>query len=220
MKTPRLTTAQRALLIASVAGVYAVNFWPSTQVRNAGLAALGNPAYVGGKGIFLPHLLFYSTLTAAAAALAWWGFVRGRVLPAPQLSRPSSGQLSAGVVGGLVALVGSLAFVYFVFSPGMIRWIDPSPWKIAGNVFSNFYEEFVFRGFVLVALGAAIGFWPAAILSSVMWGYTHHQYPLALQLLIAVMGVYFCGLTRRTQSLWTPYAAHLVLDLLADSLIG
>jgi hypothetical protein len=30
--------------------------------------------------------------------------------------------------------------------------LAPVPWKIAGNVFSNFYEEFVYRGFMLVAL--------------------------------------------------------------------
>ena len=62
--------------------------------------------------------------------------------------------------------------------------------------------------------------WPAAIVSSVLWGYTHNQYPLSLQALIAAMGIYFCWLTRRTQSLWTPYASHMVLDIVGDSLIG
>ncbi len=212
--------AQRALLVVNVVAVYVVNFWPSTQIRNAGFAALGNPAYVGFEGIFLPHLLFYSTLTALVAGLFWLGSVRLHVLPAPQLSRPTSGQFIAGTVGGLVALIVSLAFVYFVFSPGMIRWIDPVPWKIAGNVFSNFYEEFVFRGFVLVALSAVIGFWPAAVVSSTMWGLTHTQYPFSLQMLISAVGIFLCWLTRRTQSLWTPYTSHMVLDIVGDSLIG
>ena len=100
------------------------------------------------------------------------------------------------------------------------RWIDPVPWKIAGNVFSNFYEEFVYRGFMLAALAAAIGFWPAAIISSAMWGYTHSQYPLSLQALIMAVGVYFSWLMRKAQSLWTPYASHMVLDIVGDSLIG
>jgi membrane protease YdiL (CAAX protease family) len=215
-----LTLWQRALLIVSVAAVYAVNFWPSMQVTRAGLNALGRPKYVGFTGIFLPHLLLYSTLTACVAALLWLAFVRARLLPAPRLGPPTARQLGAGVVGGIVALVATVLFVYVLFPPGTVRWIDPVPWKIAGNVFSNFYEEFVYRGFMLVALGAAIGFWPAAIISSAMWGYTHNQYPLSLQALIMAVGVYFSWLVRKARSLWTPYASHMVLDIVGDSLIG
>lgn len=215
-----VTVGQRALLLASAAAVYALHFWPATQVRNAGLIALGSPQYVGFKGIFVPHLLLYSTLPAVVAALLWIAFVRNRLLPAPSLGRPDASQLRAGVVGGCVALVATVAFVALVFPSGTLHWIDPVPWKIAGNVFSNFYEEFVFRGFLLVALRTAIGFWPAAIVSSALWGYTHSQYPLSLQALIMITGIYFCWLVRRTQSLWTPYVSHMVLDVAADSLIG
>ena len=41
-KATSLTLMQRALLIISAAAVYAVNFWPSMQVTNAGLIALGD----------------------------------------------------------------------------------------------------------------------------------------------------------------------------------
>ena len=215
-----LTLRQRAFLIISAAAVYAVNFWPSRQVTNAGLIALGRPEYVGFKGIFLPHLLLYSTLTAGVAALFWLTFVRARILPAPRLGPPTARQLGAGVVGGIVALIATVVFVYVLFPPGTVHWIDPVPWKIAGNVFSNFYEEFVYRGFMLVALGAAVGFWPAAIISSAMWGYTHNQYPLSLQALIMAVGVYFSWLMRKARSLWTPYVSHMVLDIVGDSLIG
>ena len=215
-----LTLMQRALLIISAAAVYAVNFWPSMQVTNAGLIALGSPKYVGFKGMFLPHLLLYSTLTACVAALLWFTFVRAHILPAPRLGQPTARQLGAGVVGGIVALIATVVFVYVLFPPNTVHWIDPVPWKIAGNVFSNFYEEFVYRGFMLVALGAAIGFWPAAIITSAMWGYTHNQYPLSLQALIMAVGVYFSWLMRKAQSLWTPYTAHMVLDIVGDSLIG
>ena len=215
-----LTLMQRALLIISAAAVYAVNFWPSMQVTKAGLIALGSPEYVGFKGMFLPHLLLYSTLTACVAALLWFTFVRAHILPAPRLGPATARQVGAGVVGGIVALIATVVFVYVLFPPNTVHWIDPVPWKIAGNVFSNFYEEFVYRGFMLVALGAAIGFWPAAIISSAMWGYTHNQYPLSLQALIMAVGVYFSWLMRKAQSLWTPYVSHMVLDIVGDSLIG
>ena len=219
-KANSLTLLQRALLILSAAAVYAVNFWPSMHVTRAGLIALGRPEYVGFKGVFLPHLLLYSTLTAGVAALLWFVFVRARILPAPRLGPPTTRHLGAGVVGGIVALIATVLFVYVLFPPNTVHWIDPVPWKIAGNLFSNFYEEFVYRGFMLAALGAALGFWPAAIVSSAMWGYTHNQYPLSLQVLIMVVGVYFSWLMRRAQSLWTPYVSHMVLDIVGDSLIG
>jgi membrane protease YdiL (CAAX protease family) len=220
MNKTGLPLAQRALLIASVGAVYAVNFWPSTQVRNWGLSALGHPAFVGFGGVFLPHLLFYSTLTAVVAALIWWSLVSTRILPAPQFSSVTARQLGVGVLGGLVSLIASLLFVYLLFPPGTVHWVEPMPWKVAGNAFSNFYEEWIYRGFMLVALRAAIGFWPAAVTSSVLWGCTHGQYPLSLQSLIAAVGIYFCWLVRESQSLWTPYTAHTVLDFVGDSLIG
>jgi hypothetical protein len=34
------------------------------------------------------------------------------------------------------------------------------------------------------------------------------------------VGVYFSWLMRRVQSLWTPYASHMMLDIVGDSLIG
>lgn len=216
----RLRVWQRALLIACVAAVYAINFWPATQLRNAGLAALGDPDYVGFRGIFLPHVFLYSTLTAVGAAIAWLVFIKAGMLPWPQLAWPTRIQVSLGAVGGVVALVASLAFAYFLLPGGTVHWIDPVPWKIAGNIFSNFYEEFIFRGFMLTALAAAIGFWPAAIVSSAMWGFTHTQYPLSLQALIAAIGIYWSFLVRRARSLWTPYSAHMVLDIIGDSLIG
>jgi membrane protease YdiL (CAAX protease family) len=218
--TAGFTPMQRTLLIISAAAVYAVNFWSDRNLLGYGLEWLGNPPYAGFKGIFLPHLLLYSTLTAAAAALFWFVFVRVRILPAPQLGPPTARQLGAGVVGGIVALIASVIFVYFLFPPGTVHWIDPVPWKIAGNLFSNFYEEFIYRGFMLVILGAAIGFWPAAVISSAMWAYTHSQYPISLQALIMAVGIYFSWLTHRVRSLWTPYASHMVLDIVGDSLIG
>lgn len=215
-----LNWPKRAFLLACAALVYGLHFWPSPLLRDAGLAWLGHPEYEGFKGIFLPHLLLYSTLTALTAAIIWRVLVGQRLLPPPLLGSFSHRQFALGVLGGLVALAATLLFAYLVLPSGSVRWIDPVGWKIAGNVFSNFYEEFLYRGFFLVALTAALGFWPAAVISSALWAYTHNQYPLSLQVLIAVTGIYWCWLARKARSLWTPYTSHMVLDAIADSLIG
>jgi membrane protease YdiL (CAAX protease family) len=125
-----------------------------------------------------------------------------------------------GIAGGLVALALTLAVVWVTMPGGTVHWIAPDAWKIAGNVFSNFFEEFVFRGFILTALRSVAGFWPAAIVSSALWAVLHTQYPFVLQAGIFVVGIGFCWLAQRARSLLAPYFAHEVLDLIGDSLIG
>jgi membrane protease YdiL (CAAX protease family) len=214
-----VAVGQKLVLLGAVALVYASNFWPGREILRLGLKLLGNPEYAGFKGVFLPHLLLYSTLTALIAALLWLAFVRAGAVRGA-LFGGFVRTLPIGVAAGLVSLAVSLLVVWVAFPAGTIGWVDPQPWKIAGNLFSNFYEEFVFRGFILVALTAVLRFWPASILSSIMWAATHTQYPLSLQATIAIVGILFCWLVRQTKSVWPAYTGHMVLDIIGDSLIG
>lgn len=146
-----LTVGDKALIVLAVVVAYGSNWWPGRAVLGAGQIALGHPPYEGFVGLFLPHLLLYSTLMAMISALFWWALVRAGLLPGPQFGNVgrAAGQ---GIIVGLAALAFTLVVVSIAFPSGTIHWIPPDPWKIAGNVFSNFYEEFVFRGFVLVSL--------------------------------------------------------------------
>lgn len=214
-----LTLPGKGLILLAVALAYASNFWPGKLVLGAGLNALGNPAYSGFTGAFLPHLLLYSTVEAVISALLWALLVRAGLLPPPKLGNPRAGLLF-GAIGGVLALVLMLSAAFLSLPAGTIHWIDPAPWKIAGNLFSNFFEEFVFRGFLLVGLRRVAGFWPAAIVSSILWALQHTQFPLLMQVAVAIVGVLFCLLARRAKSLWAPYVAHELLDLVGDILIG
>jgi membrane protease YdiL (CAAX protease family) len=213
------SAVSQVLLLLAVLAAYGSNFWPGRLLLGSGMRALGNPQYQGFVGIFLPHLLLYSTLTALACALLWAIFARSGALPSPDLGNLRRATVP-GIIGGLLALAMTLGVVAAVFPAGMIHWVPPDPWKIAGNFFSNFFEEFIYRGFVLVALRQVVGFWPAALISSAMWAFTHTQYPLVLQACILLTGIAFCWLARYAQSLWAPYIAHEVLDVIGDSLIG
>lgn len=213
------TIGDKALILLAIAFAYASNFWPGRAVLGWGLNALGNPPYQGFVGVFVPHLLLYSTCMAAVSALLWWAFVRAGLLDAPKFGNVRL-SLALGVAGGLAALALTLIAVAATMPAGSIHWIAPDAWKIAGNIFSNFFEEFVFRGFILFALRRIAGFWAAAIVSSAMWALLHTQFPLIIQGSIFVIGIGFCCLARRAGSLWAPYFAHDVLDLLGDSLIA
>ena len=209
----------KVILLVCALLAYGSGFWPNDVVLGYGMEALGYPKYEGFAGAFLPHLLLYSTLAALVSALLWWALSRNRLMPPPQLGNVRA-SLPIGIAMGLLSLVLLLALAWATMPPGTIHWIDPQPWKIAGNIFSNFFEEFIFRGFILVALMAMFGFWPAAVVSSVMWAAMHTQYPLELQAFIAVSGVLWAWAGRRARSLWAPYTAHMTLDLLGDCLVG
>jgi membrane protease YdiL (CAAX protease family) len=216
---PNATIADKAMILLAVVIAYGSGFWPGRLVLRGGLNSLGNPEYVGFRGIFLPHLLLYTTLMAAVSAILWWALVLAKILPPPKFGNIRA-SAALGLVGGIAGLALTLLVVLVALRAGTIPWIAPDPWKIAGNIFSNFYEEFVFRGFVLVALRRVAGFWPAALVSSAMWAFTHVQYPMVIQLTILAVGVAFCWIMQRARSLWAPYFAHEVLDVIGDSLIG
>jgi uncharacterized protein len=77
------------------------------------------------------------------------------------------------------------------------------------------FEEFAFLGYPLVALSQAIGFWPTALLSSVVFGYTHlgnagETWVGALG--AATLGLFFCFTVRRTGNLWFAVGLHASWD--------
>ena len=212
------TRGARASLLAAAAAVYLIGLWPSWWLRDIVLRAAGFPAYAG-LWKFLPHLLLYSTLTALAAGVAWIAFARAGVIDGPPLGKGNRPLGKLLIVGfGVIPLV--LGVLMATGQGSMIRWIDPDPWSIAGNVFSNFYEEFIFRGFLLTALAAVIGFLPAAVVTSVLWAVTHTQYPLSLQVTIFAVGFVLAWLAQSARTIWAPYGAHMIMDVVLDSLVG
>lgn len=213
----RLSVKARLLVAVAIAVCYWSSFQPSKWVLGHGLDALGHPAY-RGVGMLLPHLLLYSTLTAACCALAWWLLARARMLPPAQFALTPK-VVAWGLAGGAVTVAFSLVVLPLTHF-GALHWVGFNGWSIAGNLFSNFFEEFIFRGFMLVALTALVGFWPAAALSSLAFGFTHTQYPLILQFYVAAIGFFWAWIARKARSLWAPYMAHMIADVVIDMLIS
>jgi membrane protease YdiL (CAAX protease family) len=79
----------------------------------------------------------------------------------------------------------------------------------------GFFEEFLLRGYSQFTLTRAIGFWPAAVVLSCMFGLIHlqnagEQWPGLLA--AAVIGFFFCLTLRRTGSLWFAVGFHAAWD--------
>lgn len=88
-----------------------------------------------------------------------------------------------------------------------------------GNVFSNGAEEVIYRG-ILFAAAVSIfkSSWVAVVISSVAFGAGHWDLPVLFQAYIVVVGIFLGWTYLRAKSLTAPYVAHMVADLLADSL--
>lgn len=212
-----MTLVQRGTLIGAAIAAYVIGFWPTWWVRDFVLGAFGNPAYEG-VWILIPHVFLYSTLPALFCLAAWAVFARLGWMPALRLSlrwRTFGGGLGAGVVS--IAML--VAFFFATGQAGAFHAPRVDPWLATANIFSNFYEELIFRGFILVALTTALGFWPAAILSSLAFGATHAQYPLELQALIAVLALLWAWAGKQGGGLLAPYTAHMTLDWLIDPIL-
>ena len=77
------------------------------------------------------------------------------------------------------------------------------------------FEDFRFRGYLQFTLTRAMGFWPAAVLLSCDFGWSHRlnageQWPGLVA--AAVIGLFFCLTLRRTGSLWFAVGFHTAWD--------
>ena len=85
-------------------------------------------------------------------------------------------------------------------------------------------EEMTFRGPALILLGEAIGFWPAAIVTSLIFGGLHYFFKqgetIADGLSVTLIGFFLCYTVRVTGSIWWAVAFHALFDYAAIFLFG
>lgn len=127
-----------------------------------------------------------------------------------------------GVLLGFASITALLVAMRLVrvFYFGTIALRGAEIWKWAATyglvfILVALREEFRSRGYGLYTLSAGIGFWPAAILWSAFFGYSHHANSGEdwIGLFNAGMfGLLACFLLRRTGNLWMPIGLHMAFD--------
>jgi len=127
-----------------------------------------------------------------------------------------------GVAMAFVGLTGFLTLSHFagVFRFGEIAQRGTEIWKWAalygfGFIIVAVEEEFHYRGYGLSTLTKSIGFWPAAIASSAVFGYSHLGNSGENWLGVfnaSAGGLLFCLLLRRSGDLWMPIGFHASWD--------
>lgn len=89
-----------------------------------------------------------------------------------------------------------------------------------GNVFSNGAEEIIYRGIIFTALYSVFkSNWISITASGIMFGIAHWDLPYLLQSYIALTGIILAWTYVKSKSLFIPFIAHMIADLLADSLL-
>ena len=107
-----------------------------------------------------------------------------------------------------------------VFSFGAIALHGWDVWKYAAAwavlaFLSALLEDFLYRGYLLFTLTTGIGFWPAAVVTSLLMGGMHYFNPSGHGL-GPVSATIYCLVTvlvlRRTGDLWMPLGIHAALS--------
>lgn len=114
---------------------------------------------------------------------------------------------------GLIATCGGYSFGKLALhGTEVLRW--GGLWLVA-FVFVGLSEEFLFRGYVQFTLARGIGFWPAAVALSFLFGAVHRENPgegIVGLLSVAVTGLVFAFALRRTGNLWLAVGWHASFD--------
>jgi hypothetical protein len=127
--------------------------------------------------------------------------------------------LAVGLICGFTALtviVGLLAALNSIVFGGSAPYGGSA---IIGYAFfwaldfflSGFYEENLLRGYIQHALARGVGFWPAALCTSVVFGLTHISNTgetLVGITQVVLAGLIFCSGLRLTGSLWWSIGFH------------
>jgi len=91
--------------------------------------------------------------------------------------------------------------------------------SIAGNMFSNFYEEIIFRAFWLPLFYYLFrNIRPAIFFPSVLFALVHYKYPPFLQFTVFIGGLCFAVSYVRSGTIFAPWLAHQLVDTVADAI--
>jgi CAAX protease family protein len=127
-----------------------------------------------------------------------------------------------GALWGIVAISVTMLLIaaFHGFRLGPLALSGPALleyailWAIS-FLMTGFSEEFLFRGYSQFTLSDGMGFWPAAILLSILFGSSHlsNRGETWLGAISAgLIGLFFCFTLRRTGNIWFAVGLHTAWD--------
>jgi membrane protease YdiL (CAAX protease family) len=80
-------------------------------------------------------------------------------------------------------------------------------------VVAPFFEELLFRAFAFRSIASKYGYWPAAIVTSAVFGFAHGQWNVGIDTFI--LGLVACRLVWNTNSIWPAIMLHVIKNFVA-----
>lgn len=121
------------------------------------------------------------------------------------------------VVAGLMTAFGGLS-VSGLALRGQALVSFALLWAIS-MVILGLFEEYLFRGYPQHVLASGMGFWPAAVLLSGLFGALHYftkpRETVVDAVSVALLGLFLCLTLRRTGDLWLAVGFHAAFDYVA-----
>ena len=199
------------------------------------LAVAHTAAQEAGMGFLSSRtLLFQEVPQFLAVLLATWAMTFVEKRPLGRYGLPGHGAFGQrfwqGAAWGFVQLTVLLVAMHFLggFSFGNLSLHGPEILKYAaldavGFLFVGLSEEFLLRGYLQFTLGRGLGFWPAAILTSLIFASAHMGNPGESHLgifMVALDGLFCCFILWRTGNLWWAVGNHAAWDFSQSYLYG
>ena len=138
------------------------------------------------------------------------------------LGRRSASLLAHGILWGFLGSTGVLlaiaacggATYHGLASRGAELAVQLSLWA-ATMLLLGLAEELLYRGYPLTTFASGMGFWPGAMLLSLLFGAAHLSKPNETAMDIASIvffGLFWCFTIRRTGSVWFAVGFHAMSD--------
>jgi len=226
---PRTPWRPAAALAATVAIVgvsfLAARLLPAYLGLDQDAAAVTNPVHPEISASTLWVVAIFQVVAVALTLLAAVGF-GGRARDVLALGRASGGW--GAYAGAILAMVGLqvvlAAVTYSLVEHDMLADLRPfvglvtgPQWLLAAAVLAigaPLSEELLFRGFLLGALAKSrMGFWGAALVSSLLWTGLHAGYSLVGLAEVLAIGMLLSWLLWRTGSLRVTIFCHGLYNL-------
>jgi hypothetical protein len=232
----RLGKRQKHLLHIALLVAALVAWWTSDHVITPWVQRIAGYDRIHDRdlSVLLGHWVFGQLPRVLLCVVVWFVGTRLGLMPSLRQSLTSGGSWSRVVVTGLIATVVLLVATVGVGAAAGGRFgFHPYFTKMAGDLVSNMYEEIVYRGLMFCAFyGVVAGAsFPLAgrptlaalvagtIGSSIVFAIGHEQYSMALRVVVGVLATVFAYPWVAARSLWAPWIAHTLVDVIGDSIL-
>lgn len=209
-------------------GVYAaVSHLDMTQMLRA-LSSIPGVVIQGIAEIFIIAYILVLLPPLARTSLAGIGF---RKISNAQIAAIAAATVLMFVAVTPLATIFENVMHFKQPESAIAVFTQTSGWRRAififfGVVLAPAFEESVFRLVLFNAMRHWWGFWPGAIVSSILFGLAHAQPPftpamfLSITLPLAVGGVVLCGVYAKTNNAWASFITHGGFNLFTLGLLA